>query len=82
VTERCRIEPVIEPCSRHGGRDPGTHCGTVTSTPLIASPHVAATTQLPHVLIVPCHPAALWILVATPPVLRTLELNAALGGEK
>jgi hypothetical protein len=27
VTERCRIEPVIEPCSRHGGRDPGTHCG-------------------------------------------------------
>ena len=51
---------------------------TVTSTPLIASPHVAATTQLPHVLIVPCHPAALWILVATPPVLRTLELNAAL----
>jgi hypothetical protein len=39
VTERCRIEPVIEPCSRHGGRDPGTHCGIGSSRECPGSSH-------------------------------------------
>ena len=51
---------------------------TVTSTPLIALPRVAATTRPPYVLIVPSQSTALWILVATPPVQHILELNAAL----
>jgi hypothetical protein len=50
---------------------------TATSTPPIAPPHAAATTQPPHVPTAPRHPAAPRIPVATPPVPRTPEPNAA-----